>query len=159
MYKQIIFLPYWMLLFLAICYTTEASPYYYSEPPPQARPSDVSPPEIDNNPAVESYPVPPHSVSSYAAPLIVPFLSADYQASTPNTNASTESAAAMTVNDEVGTDWSSTSTDYVTEPIENYDTTTGETSFWILETTSNGSDPYEGTTNVPIHLPPHLEAI
>ncbi|KAI9556333.1 hypothetical protein GHT06_018907 [Daphnia sinensis] len=149
MYKQmkIIFLSYWMILFLALCYPTEALPYYYSEPTPQARPADVSPPEISPNP-VEPYPVPPHSVSSYAAPLIVPLLSADYPASTPNTNASTESTTAMTINEEVGTDWSS-STDYVTEP--------SEANFWILETISYGSDPYEGTTNVPIRLPHYFE--
>lgn len=167
MYKtvKIVFLTNWWLLFMALCllFTSEVSSFYDGYQPPQARarPYYVSP-ETQVNPPVEPYPMPPLSVSSYAAPLIVPLLFADYQAYIPSMNASTEEnepAYNSTGGEEIGTESNNPSTDYMYEPRETYDYNTGEKTFWLLETTTYGADPYEGTTNVLPHLPYSSEAI
>jgi hypothetical protein len=136
----------------------------------RARPYYVAPrPDDNHQPNADSYPVPPHAVSSYAAPLVA--ISVDYETTPaaiipPTTaaipkNEETDPSSISRDSDENTNDAYNNATEVISLVPEVEITTTsydGETTFWLLES-SYGDAPYEGTTHAPIYLPTSTSAI
>ncbi|EFX79319.1 hypothetical protein DAPPUDRAFT_244951 [Daphnia pulex] len=150
------------ILFCLLSPSQATSPYYNQML--RARPYYVAPQPDNHQPNVESYPVPPHAVSSYAAPLVAIY-SADYETTPaaiipPTTaaipkNQETDPSSISNNSDENNNDAYNNATEVISLVPEVDVTTTsydGETTFWLLES-SYGDAPYEGTTHAPIYLP------
>jgi hypothetical protein len=136
----------------------------------RARPYYVAPrPDDNHQPNADSYPVPPHAVSSYAAPLVA--ISVDYEttpaAIIPPTTAAipkseeTDPSSISRDSDE-NTNYAYNNATEVISLVPEVEITTtsydGETTFWLLDS-SYGDAPYEGTTHAPIYLPTSTSAI